>query len=109
MFLWCHVRHNNPVKMHPERIAQNDKNLVMGLDFLCEKKLKQKDSICINVFCYENKLVFPIYNSNQKIENLMSNTIKDHLYKIIQFLNFLFSFFLQLLKVDSFLVTLVFF
>ena len=76
MFLWCHVRHINPVKMHPERIAQNDKILLMslimmGLDFLCEKKLKQKNSICINVFCNENKLVFPIYNSNQKIENLM--------------------------------------
>ena len=25
MFLWCHVRHVNPVKIHPERITQNDK------------------------------------------------------------------------------------
>ena len=24
-FLWCHVRHINPVKIHPERITQEDK------------------------------------------------------------------------------------
>ena len=24
-FLWCHVRHTNPVKIHPERITKNDK------------------------------------------------------------------------------------
>ena len=24
-FLWCHVRHINPVKVHPERITQKDK------------------------------------------------------------------------------------
>ena len=24
-FLWCHVRHINPVKPHPERIIQEDK------------------------------------------------------------------------------------
>ena len=24
-FLWCHVRHINPVKMHPERITLTDK------------------------------------------------------------------------------------
>ena len=22
-FLWCHVRHINPVKIHPERITEN--------------------------------------------------------------------------------------
>ena len=37
-FLWCHVRHINPVKKHPERITQEDKKLVNniiydGVDF----------------------------------------------------------------------------
>ena len=50
-FLWCHVRHINPVKIHPERITREEKNLsmiliMMKLNFLCEKKilarLKQK-------------------------------------------------------------------
>ena len=34
-------------------------------------KIETKSSICINVFCYENKLVFPIYISDQKFENSM--------------------------------------
>ena len=28
MFLWCHVRHINPSKEHPERIRKIDKKLV---------------------------------------------------------------------------------
>ena len=32
-FLWCHVRHITPVKMHPERIRQDDKKLVSGLNY----------------------------------------------------------------------------
>ena len=34
-------------------------------------KIEEKNNICINVYCYENKLVFPIYVSNQKFKNLM--------------------------------------
>ena len=30
-----------------------------------------KNNICINAFCYENKLTFPIYISDQKFENSM--------------------------------------
>ena len=31
-FLWCHVRHINPVKIHPEKITKEDKKLVSDLD-----------------------------------------------------------------------------
>ena len=31
-FLWCHDRHINPIKMHPERITQTNKELVSDLD-----------------------------------------------------------------------------
>ena len=31
-FLWCHVSHINPVKMHPERITEEDKKLAKDLD-----------------------------------------------------------------------------
>ena len=31
-FIWCLVRHINPVKMHPERITREDKKLVNGLN-----------------------------------------------------------------------------
>ena len=46
----------------------------MELNFLQEKdfrKIETKNNICINEFCYENKLVFLIYVSDQKFENLM--------------------------------------
>ena len=32
-FLWCHVRHTNPVKIHPERITREDKKLVNDLNY----------------------------------------------------------------------------
>ena len=68
-FLWCHVRHIDPVKIHSERITQNDKKLANDLDYcwiefpMREKKLSKietKNNICINVFCYENRLAFAI-------------------------------------------------
>ena len=68
-FLWCHVRHIDPVKIHSERIKQNDKKLANDLDYcwigfpMREKKLSKietKNNICINVFCYENRLAFAI-------------------------------------------------
>ena len=46
-FLWCHVRHINPSKEHPERIKKTDKKLLekvimMGLSFPCKKKILAK-------------------------------------------------------------------
>ena len=77
-FLWCHVKHINAIKIHPERIRQSNKELANDLNYdgaefpVQEKdfsKIKEKNSICINVFCYENKLTFPIYILAQKFEN----------------------------------------
>ena len=68
-FLWCHVRHANPVKIHPESIIHNDSKIANGLDydgiaFPVQKKdfskTETKSNICINVYCYENKLTFSI-------------------------------------------------
>ena len=80
MFLWCHVRHINPSKEHPERIKKTDKKIAEKLDYdgiefpVQEKdfnKIEVKNNICINVFGYENELVFPIYVSDQKFEDSM--------------------------------------
>ena len=43
-FLWCHVRHINPSKEHPERIKKTDKKIAKKLDydrieFQCKKKI----------------------------------------------------------------------
>ena len=74
-FLWCHVRHINSVRIHRERITKEDKKPANSLNYdgnefpVREKdfsKIEKKNNICINVFCYENKLVFPVYVSDQK-------------------------------------------
>ena len=32
-FLWCHVRHINPLKEHPERITKIDKKIACNFDY----------------------------------------------------------------------------
>ena len=94
-FLWCHVRHINPSKEHPERITkkykelakhitnpekitQEDKELTSDLDYdeiefsVHEQdfsKIEAKKFFCINVSGYENGLVFPIFVSDQNFED----------------------------------------
>ena len=85
-FLWCHVRHINPSKEHPERILKTDKKIAKKLDYdgielpVQEKdfsKIEVTNNICINMFGYENgfgyenELVFPIYVSDKKFEDSM--------------------------------------
>ena len=43
-FLWCHVRHINPVKIHPERITREDKKLANDLNYdRIEFSVREKD------------------------------------------------------------------
>ena len=48
--------------------------IMMRFNFLSKKKilgrLKRKKN-CINVYCFENKLIFPIYVSDQRLESSM--------------------------------------
>ena len=82
----------NPVKIHPERITREDKRLVNDVTYdivefaVREKdlsKIGKKNSICINLSCYQTKLTFPIYVSDQKFENsmdllLVTDGVKSH-------------------------------
>ena len=103
MFLWCHVRHINPSKEHPERIriiakklvkhitnpekiTQEDKELISDLNYdeiefpVQEKdfsKIEVRNNICINVFGYENGVVFSVYVSDQKFEDSMDLLLLD--------------------------------
>ena len=72
-FLWCHVRHINSSNKHPERIKKTDRKMAEELNYdeielpVQEKdfnKIEVKNNVCINVFRYENSLVFPIYISD---------------------------------------------
>ena len=55
--------------MHPERITREDKELINTLDyerieFPVSNKIEVKNKICINIFCYENKLTYPVHISD---------------------------------------------
>ena len=77
-FLWCHVRHINLTKEHPgeikkvDRIFANNLNYD-GIEFPVKEsdfnKIEVQNNIYINIFGYENKLVFPIYVSNKKYKD----------------------------------------
>ena len=75
-FLWCHIRYLNLIDKNPQRITKKDKKLVSKLDYeginfpvskkdYCKTEVQSK--ICINVFCYKNKVVYPFYLSDQKL------------------------------------------
>ena len=75
-FLWCHVRHLNLIKNHPERINKEDKKLANnlnyeGIEFSISKndycKIEKQNNICVNVFFCENKIIYPFYISSKKI------------------------------------------
>ena len=103
-FLWCHVRHINPSKEHPERILKNDKKIAEkldydGIDFPVQEKdfnkTEVKNNICINVFGYENRLIYLIYVSGQKFEDSMDLLLvidddKSHYVYIKDFNRFMF-------------------
>ena len=103
-FFWCHIRHINPVKIYPERITQVDKKLANDLDYdgvelsVREKdfnKIETRNNSCINMFCYEIKLAFPISVSDQKFENsmdllLITDGDKSHYVYIKNFNRFMF-------------------
>ena len=100
----CHVRHITLVKIHPERLTQNDKKLADDLDYdrvgfpVREKdfsKIEIKNNICINAFGLENRLVFSIYISDQEFENSMDLLLaidenKSHYVYVKDFDRFMF-------------------
>ena len=57
-------------------------------------KIEKKNNICMNVFCYENKLTYPVYVSDQEFKNcmdflLISNGNKSHYVYIKDFNRFI--------------------
>ena len=65
------------------------------LNFLYKKKIEVQNNICINVFGYENELIFPIYVSDQKFKDtidllLLINDDQSHYVHIKDFNTFMF-------------------
>ena len=103
-FLWCHVRHINPVKDHSGRIKNIDRDFAKNLNYdgiefpVQEKdfsKIEVQNNICVNVFGYENDLVFPVYISDQTFKIsidllLLINDDQSHYVYIKDFNTFMF-------------------
>ena len=103
-FLWCHLRHINPSKEHPERILKTDNKIAEkldcdGIEFPVQEKdfskIEVKSNICINVVGYEDEFVFLIYVSDQKFEDSMDLLLlidddKSHYVYIKDFDRFIF-------------------
>ena len=81
-FAWCHVRHLNPQEKNPQRIKKSDNAFIKdkivnydGIEFPVTikdyNKIEKMNSININVFCYEENQIFPLYISKEKFEDHM--------------------------------------
>ena len=73
--------------------------IIKKLNFLSKRdfnKIEVKNKIFINVFCYENKLTYPVHISDQKLENWMdlliiTDKIKSHYVYTKNFHKFMFN------------------
>ena len=104
-FLWCHVRHLNLNGVKLCRITKKYRVIAEGLnysgfDFPVFKKdygkIEILNKICINVFCCENKIIYPVYLSNQCFGYsmdllLISNGFTNHYLYIKDFNRLMFS------------------
>ena len=77
---WYHVRHLNLIKKPPERTKKENKKLTNSLnyeriEFPVSKndycKVKKQNNFCINVLCYENKVIYPLYITGEKFSTSM--------------------------------------
>ena len=105
VFLWCHVRHLNLIDKNFQRTTKKDKEMVSKLNYerinflvstkdYCKTEVQNK--ICINVFCYENKVFYPVYLSDQKFSDSMDlllilDKFKSHYVYIKDFDRFMFN------------------
>ena len=77
------------MKIHHEKVIQKDKELVdaldfEGIEFIVSKndlsKIEMKSKIWINVFCYENKLTYPIRILDQKFETSINLLLEKSIF-----------------------------
>ena len=102
---WCHIKHLNLMSKSPQRIRNEDKKLVSSLNYEGIKfpvsrknygKIEKQSNICINVFCYENRLTYPIYVLDKTFSEYMDLLLifdenKSHYVYIKDFNKFMFS------------------
>ena len=100
-FLWCHVRHLNMRGVKLCRITKKDREIAeslnySGVGFPVSKKdyckISVMNKININVFCYENKTIYPVYLSDQCFNDTLDLLlISNHYVYIKDFNRLMFS------------------
>ena len=87
-FLWCHVRHQDPLERNPQRITLIDKEIAKTLDYSGVTfpvsikdmdKIEKQNKININVYGYneDGRYVFPIRNSEEKHEDILNVLLSE--------------------------------
>ena len=82
-FLWCHVRHLNPIENNPQRVKETDKALAKELDYTGVtfpvtirdmSKIEKQNKININAYVYDEdgKYVSPIRNSKTEYQDTLN-------------------------------------
>ena len=95
-FIWCHVRNLNCDGKNSWRISGKDREIPESLNYSSVKfpvskkdydKISVMNKININVFCYEGKVIFPIYLSNQSFNYTMNLLLISNHYVYIKDFN----------------------
>ena len=95
-FLWCHVRHLNFKGKDLWRISKKDKEIGKSLNYdgtqfpVSKKdycKISKMNKVNINVFRYENKVIFPIYLSDQSFDDVLDLLLVNNHYVLIKDFN----------------------
>ena len=82
-FLWCHVRHLNPVQKNPQRLTQKDRGIAKTLDYTgvtfpvtirYMDKIEKGNKININAYIYneDGKYVSPFRNSKTEYKDTLN-------------------------------------
>ena len=95
-FLWCHVRHLNCKGRDLWRISKKDKEIDKylnydGIEFPVSKKdyskIEVMNKININIFSYEDKIIYPVYLSDQSFDDVLDLLLVNSHYVYIKDFN----------------------
>ena len=93
MFLWYHVRYLNCNGKKLFRISKKDKKISKNLNYNGIKfpvsnkdflKISLMNKININVFSYEDKIIYPIYLSGQSFNDVLDLLLINNHYVLIK-------------------------
>ena len=92
-FLWCHVRHLNCKGKNLFRITKEDKKIAKNLNYdgiefpVSNKdysKINMMNKININIFSCEDKIIYPVYLSDQSFDDVLDSLLVNNHYVYIK-------------------------